>query len=41
MVTPSPNDDETIRRMNSLRTQNNTLQIFLTDYNLTRNSIWN
>ncbi|CAF5017157.1 unnamed protein product, partial [Rotaria socialis] len=24
MVTPSPNDDETIRRMNSLRTQNNT-----------------
>ncbi|CAF4616697.1 unnamed protein product [Rotaria socialis] len=41
MVTPSPNDDETIRRMNYLRTQNNTLQIFLIDYNLTRNSIWN
>ncbi|CAF4934745.1 unnamed protein product, partial [Rotaria socialis] len=41
MVTPSPNDDETVRRMNSLRTQNNTLQIFLTNYNLARNSIWN
>ncbi|CAF1555974.1 unnamed protein product, partial [Adineta ricciae] len=41
MVTQSPNYDETIRGMNSLRTQNNTLQIFLTDYNLTRNSIWN
>ena len=41
MKTPSPDDDDIIRRMNSLRNKSNTLLIHLNDYHLTRNSIWN
>jgi hypothetical protein len=41
MATPSPGDDDTIRRMNFLRRQSNILLIHLNGNHLTRNSIWN
>lgn len=41
MVTPSPDDDNIIARMNSLRTKSNALQAHLTHNELTRNSLWN
>ena len=41
MKTPSPDDDDIIHRMYSLRNKSNTLLIHLNDYYLTRNSIWN
>ena len=40
MVTPSASDDEIVRRMNTLRTESNTLQTHINDNKLTRNSIW-
>ena len=41
MKTPSPDDDDIIRRMNSLRNKSHTLLIHLNDCHLTGNSIWN
>ena len=40
MMTPSASDDEIVRRMNTLRTESNTLQTHINDNKLTRNSIW-
>ena len=40
MMTPSAGDDGIVRRMNTLRTESNTLQTHINDKKLTRNSIW-
>ena len=40
MVTPSARDDEIVWRMNTLRTESNTLHLYINDENLARNSIW-
>ena len=40
LVTSSPDDDETVRRMNSLLTQSNILQERLVQSNLQRHNVW-
>ena len=40
MITPSASDDEIVWRMNKLRTESNTLHLYINDENLARNSIW-
>ena len=40
LVAPSPDDDETVRRMNLLLTQSNVLQERLIQDNLQRHTAW-